>query len=65
MLSLKQAIDALNAKHACTSAMRSALAAMEKEIDPRTILLRAKEAVQRAVEGRLAVLNTPRVEQLV
>jgi fructose-bisphosphate aldolase, class II len=52
-------------KHASTMAMRAALAANEKEIDPRKILGPAREAVQRVVESRLAVLNTPRVEQLV
>jgi fructose-bisphosphate aldolase class II len=51
-------------KFAYTSALRSTLASMEKEIDPRKILIRAKEAVQKAVEGRLAVLNTPRAELL-
>jgi fructose-bisphosphate aldolase class II len=52
-------------KHAYTTALRTGLAAMPREIDPRTILIQAKDAVQKAVEGRLAVLNTPRVEQLV
>jgi len=51
-------------KHAYVCALREALARMDKEIDPRKILVHAKEAVQKAVEGRLAVLNTPRVEQL-
>lgn len=52
-------------KHAYTSAMRNYAAQMDKEIDPRAILVHAKEAVQRVVESRLAVLNTPRTEELV
>ena len=51
-------------KYAYCTAMREALAQMPKEIDPRKILVRAKEAVQKAVEGRLAVLATPRTEDL-
>ncbi|HEY9595054.1 MAG TPA: class II fructose-bisphosphate aldolase, partial [Spirochaetia bacterium] len=51
-------------KHAYATAMRQSLAKSEKEIDPRKILTPAKEAVQKAVEGRLAVLCTPRVEEL-
>jgi fructose-bisphosphate aldolase class II len=51
-------------KAAYTHALRKALAEQEKEIDPRKILVHARNAVQQAVEGRLAVLNTPRVEQL-
>ena len=51
-------------KHAYTTAMRETLAKLDKEIDPRTILIQAKEAVQRTVEGWLAVLNTPRAEDL-
>ncbi len=51
-------------KFAYANAMRGALASMEKEIDPRKILVHAKDAVQKAVEGRLAVLNTPRAELL-
>ena len=51
-------------KHAYSTAMREALARLDKEIDPRKILVCAKEAVQRAVEGRLAVMNTPTVEEL-
>ncbi|MGA2378830.1 MAG: class II fructose-bisphosphate aldolase [Spirochaetia bacterium] len=52
-------------KHAYTTAMRESLARMDGEIDPRKILGPAREAVQRAVEGRLAVLCTPRVEEMV
>ena len=52
-------------KNAYTAALRETLARLEKEIDPRKILIRAREAVQKAVEGRLAVLATPRVEELV
>ena len=51
-------------KAAYTTAMREATAKMEKEIDPRKILVKAKEAVQKVVEGRLAVLATPRAEEL-
>ena len=51
-------------KHAYTSALRESLARQEKEIDPRKILVHARDAVQKAVEGRLAVLATPRAEQL-
>ncbi len=52
-------------KHAFTSSMRGTLAQLEKEIDPRKILGPARDAVQKAVEGRLAVLCTPRVEELI
>jgi fructose-bisphosphate aldolase, class II len=52
-------------KHAYTSSLRETLARLEKEIDPRKILGPAREAVQKAVEGRLAVLCTPRVEELI
>jgi fructose-bisphosphate aldolase class II len=51
-------------KHAYACAMRETLAQFPKEIDPRKILVHAKEAVQKAVEGRLAVLATPRTEEL-
>jgi fructose-bisphosphate aldolase class II len=51
-------------KHAYTAALRESLARQEKEIDPRTILAQARDAIQKAVEGRLAVLATPRAEQL-
>jgi fructose-bisphosphate aldolase class II len=51
-------------KHAYTTALRRALAEQEDEIDPRKILVQARDAVQKAVEDRLAVINTPRVEQL-
>jgi len=51
-------------KHAYVSALRESLASLPKEIDPRKILGPAREAVQKAVEGRLAVLQTPRTEQL-
>ena len=49
-------------KHAYTSAMRAAAMKMESEIDPRKILIKAKEAVQKAVEEKVALLNTPRAE---
>ncbi len=52
-------------KFAYTSAMRDHAVRLATEIDPRAILKYAKEAVQQAVEGRLAVLNTPRMEELV
>jgi fructose-bisphosphate aldolase class II len=51
-------------KAAYTGAMRDGLARMEKEIDPRKILLGAKGAVQAVVESRLGVLGTPRAEEL-
>jgi fructose-bisphosphate aldolase class II len=51
-------------KHAYTTALRESLVRQEKEIDPRKILVHARDAVQKAVEGRLAVLATPRAEQL-
>ena len=51
-------------KHAYATAVREALKRSEKEIDPRKIVGPAKEAVQKVVEGRLAVLCTPRVEDL-
>ncbi len=51
-------------KAAYTNAMRDAAIEMDREIDPRKILARAKEAVQVAVEGRLAVIGTPRAEDL-
>jgi fructose-bisphosphate aldolase, class II len=49
-------------KAAYTGAMREGLARMTKEIDPRRILGGAKDAVQAAVESRLAVLGTPRAD---
>jgi len=52
-------------KHAFTVSMRDTLARLEKEIDPRKILGPARDAVQKAVEGRLAVLCTPRVEEMI
>jgi fructose-bisphosphate aldolase, class II len=52
-------------KHAVTTAMRAALDRQKDEIDPRKILGPARQAVQKVVETRLAVLNTPRVDQLV
>jgi fructose-bisphosphate aldolase class II len=52
-------------KHAYATSLRETLARLEKEIDPRKILGPAREAVQKAVEGRLTVLCTPRVEELV
>ncbi len=52
-------------KHAYTTTMRESLARLEKEIDPRKILGPARDAVQKAVEGRLAVLCTPRVEEMI
>ena len=51
-------------KAAYTTAMRETAVKLEKEIDPRKILVKAKEAVQKAVEGRLAVIGTPRAEDL-
>ncbi len=52
-------------KHAYTTTMRESLVRLENEIDPRKILGPARDAVQRAVEGRLAVLRTPRVEEMI
>ncbi len=51
-------------KAAYTSAMRETAMRLDREIDPRKILVKAKEAVQKAVEGRLAVIGTPRAEEL-
>jgi fructose-bisphosphate aldolase, class II len=51
-------------KHAYVTSLRESLARQEKEIDPRKILVHARDAVQKAVEGRLAVMATPRAEQL-
>lgn len=51
-------------KHAYTSAMRESLARQDGEIDPRKILSPARDAVQKAVEGRLDVLCTPRAEEM-
>ncbi len=51
-------------KFAYTSCLRETLGRMDKEIDPRKILGPAREAVQKAVEGRLAVLCTPRHEAM-
>jgi fructose-bisphosphate aldolase class II len=51
-------------KAAYTGAMREGLARMDKEIDPRKILVGAKKAVQAVVESRLAVLGTPRADEL-
>jgi fructose-bisphosphate aldolase class II len=51
-------------KHAYVTALRETLVSLPKEIDPRKFLGPAREAVQKAVEGRLAVLQTPRTEQL-
>jgi fructose-bisphosphate aldolase, class II len=52
-------------KYAYVATLRESLARQEKEIDPRKILAPSREAVQKAVEGRLAVLATPRVEELI
>ena len=52
-------------KNAYTQAVRQTVARLEKEIDPRKILSPARDAVQKAVEGRLAVLCTPRTEDMV
>ena len=52
-------------KFAYTSAMREHAVRLANEIDPRAILVHAKEAVQKAVEARLSVINTPRIEELV
>jgi fructose-bisphosphate aldolase class II len=51
-------------KHAYTSTVREYLAKNPKELDPRKMLAPAKEAVQRAVEERIAILKTPRAEEL-
>jgi fructose-bisphosphate aldolase, class II len=51
-------------KHAYVSTLRQTLAQMEKEMDPRKVLIKSREAVQRAVEGRLAVIGTPTAEEL-
>ena len=51
-------------KHAYTSAVRETAARLDKEIDPRKIMGPARDAVQKAVEGRLAVLCTPRAEDM-
>lgn len=51
-------------KHAYTSAIRETVARLDKEIDPRKIVGPARDAVQKAVEGRLAVLCTPRAEEM-
>jgi len=51
-------------KHAYTTAVRETAARLDKEIDPRKIMGPARDAVQKAVEGRLAVLCTPRVEEM-
>jgi fructose-bisphosphate aldolase class II len=51
-------------KHAYSSSLRETLSRLDKEIDPRKILVHCKTAVQKAVEGRLAVLGTPRAEDL-
>ena len=64
-LGVKKVNIGTEVKHAYTTAMRDYAVQMEKEIDPRAILVHAKEAVQRVVESRLAVLNTPRTEELV
>jgi fructose-bisphosphate aldolase, class II len=52
-------------KYAYVNALRETLALLPNEIDPRKILGPARDAVQKAVEGRLAVLQTPRTEELV
>lgn len=51
-------------KHAYTSSVRETSARLDKEIDPRKILGPARDAVQKAVEGRLSVLCTPRAEEM-
>jgi fructose-bisphosphate aldolase class II len=52
-------------KHAYVTAVREAVGRSETEIDPRKIVGPAKEAVQKVVEGRMSVLCTPRVEDLI
>jgi len=64
-LGVKKVNIGTEVKHAYTTAMRDYANQMDTEIDPRAILVHAKEAVQRVVESRLAVLNTPRMEELV
>jgi len=51
-------------KHAYVDSLRSTLARLDAEFDPCKILGPAREAVQAAVEGRLAVLHTPRTDEL-
>jgi fructose-bisphosphate aldolase, class II len=51
-------------KHAYTSTMRATAVRMETEIDPRKILVKAREAVQKVVQEKVALLNTPRAEEL-
>jgi fructose-bisphosphate aldolase, class II len=51
-------------KHAYVATLRQTLAQNEKEIDPRKVIGKSREAVQKAVEGRLAVIGTPRIEEI-
>ncbi len=52
-------------KHAYTSSLREQVAKNPKELDPRKILSPARDSVRRAVEEKVALLNTPRAEELV
>ena len=51
-------------EQAYTQAVREGVARMEAEIDPRRIMGPARDAVQRAVQERLAVLGTPRADEM-
>ena len=51
-------------KYAYTTAMRENAIKLDKEIDPRKILVHAREAVSRAVEAKLALLATPTADTL-
>jgi fructose-bisphosphate aldolase, class II len=51
-------------RHVYATALRNTIAQQEMEIDPKKILVPSRDAVQKAVEARLAVFATPRMEQL-
>ena len=64
-LGVKKVNIGTEVKNAYTRAMREQVAAQAKEIDPRRILTHAKEAVRRVAEEKVALVNTPRIEELV
>jgi fructose-bisphosphate aldolase class II len=63
-LGIKKVNIGTELKHAYATAVREAAAMFPAEIDPRKLIGPAKAAVQKVVEERLAVLNTPSVGEL-
>ena len=62
-LGVKKVNIGTEVKNAYTKAMREHSRALPTEIDPRKILIHAKEAVQQVAEEKVGLANTPRFEQ--